>query len=267
MAREPYPNVNHTAAIITPQASFVKKEPSSSSPSATNASVFNITSRSIIPRLLLPPCSNFRLSRRSLRLPPPMLRSVGAPIVKRNLHLSVVCPAYAVICALAMYALWVRKPLDSQDPTMVEATQSVIDRLSLSRRKGGVRQLQLPLGSRVRNIEFRLEGGYGVEIVLILGFLCAVYGGIHLSAWNFHFSTEAEHYLWKGDYVQRFSCPVGFCAEYIYSRRYHRYFWLCAHSRVLDYTGLPRRRRCESYISPASGILFILRSCAAPLIV
>ena len=45
--REPYPNVNHDTATITPQASFVNKEPSSSSPSATNASVF-ITSRSTI---------------------------------------------------------------------------------------------------------------------------------------------------------------------------------------------------------------------------
>jgi len=57
--REPYPNVDHdTVAAITPQASVV---------------------------------------RRSLCLPPPMLLprpSMGAPIVKRNLHLlSVVCPA------------------------------------------------------------------------------------------------------------------------------------------------------------------------------
>jgi hypothetical protein len=100
-----------------------------------------------------------------------------------------------VVCALLMYALWFRKPLNIQDPTVVPATPVV-----MSCFKGETPDKSQYLLSRARNITIFMEDDVWSLILLLFGLLalCTAYGGVHLSAWNFHFPTEVEHYLWKG---------------------------------------------------------------------
>jgi len=104
-----------------------------------------------------------------------------------------------VVCALMMYALWFHKPLNIQDPTVVEATQVVISCFNSE-----ISDRSRYLRSRSWNIIlYTREDGSLFLLMLGLFALCLAYGGVHLSAWSFHFPTQAEHYLWKG--IKHFS--------------------------------------------------------------
>jgi len=126
----------------------------------------------------------------------------GYPLTLLELHTLV-----HAICAFAMYALWFRKPLDIKEPTVIEPTQVVIDRLKDMTTEINIQQY--PLHTRAKNIgamKTAHDHHFWLLTLSTLGFLCAGCGAVHLTAWNYHFPTEAEHNLWKGISAQCYSC-------------------------------------------------------------
>jgi hypothetical protein len=82
-----------------------------------------------------------------------------------------------------MYALWLKKPMDIRSAVVVH------DMVTESR------------SSRALNIKgtFLTDKSdtpfWGLMISLTT--ICALYGGIHLSTWNFDFPSNTERLLWK----------------------------------------------------------------------
>ncbi|KAF8252537.1 hypothetical protein K440DRAFT_631337 [Wilcoxina mikolae CBS 423.85] len=113
-------------------------------------------------------------------------KASGLPLTLLEVHTLV-----HVVCALFMYTLWFHKPLDIQDPTVVEPKKDVISGLALG--QWGIPRVY----SRAGNIIVYWEDQTYIQLFLGLLLLCAAYGGIHMAAWNFQFPTQVEHSLWK----------------------------------------------------------------------
>ena len=64
------------------------------------------------------------------------------------------------------------------------------------------------LVSRVQNWPWDdlLRNVNGLVVGMILWLACLAYGAIHLTAWNVHFPTVAEQWLWRSS-----SLYIGFC--------------------------------------------------------
>ncbi|KAI9767689.1 MAG: hypothetical protein M1840_005561 [Geoglossum simile] len=152
----------------------------------------------------------------------------GLPVTLLEVHTMV-----HVVCALSMYALWFRKPLDVKYPS-IDGSLSFRwgDRtLSYVKKDGTVTVLlqedrSLPedphtLGAwdncifwdRSQNVFLWPEGhiGFGemgkstgwgfplvqLRLLLVVAMLSAAYGGVHAAAWKFLFPSPAELLLWK----------------------------------------------------------------------
>jgi hypothetical protein len=88
-----------------------------------------------------------------------------------------------------MYALWFKKPMDIHDPTVLGPRDTQ-------------RLKNVPLGAPIKRAPNLGEGPnvsdwQGFVVLGILVVLCAAYGGVHLSTWNFDFPTPLEKKLWK----------------------------------------------------------------------
>ena len=132
-----------------------------------------------------------------------------------------------VICALLMYLLWLRKPLDVSVPVMITTDQ--IEKHNLIPRetkdllcqssftKGRVRDAQ---GSTVMHQHSGHKREYLIHRVtrdnsgrdvggFCLGFLSSwVYGGVHLTPWSSHFPTVLERMLWRASGLIIIGAPV-----------------------------------------------------------
>jgi len=127
----------------------------------------------------------------------------GYPLTLLELHTLV-----HVICAFAMYALWFRKPLDIQEPTVIVPMPVHIKTLMEKPAESNTEKLP-KLNKCAKNIgamKTARDDYLWLLVLFTLGFLCAVYGAVHLTAWNYHFPTEAEHYLWRGTCARCCSC-------------------------------------------------------------
>jgi hypothetical protein len=110
-----------------------------------------------------------------------------------------------------MYGLWFKKPMDIHDPTIIGREDT--DQLkaimhshrALSKRAPNLGQIprHRALSKRAPNLgqiprdliqqsDWRLGAVLGMLVIL-----CAAYGGVHLSTWNFDFPTPLEQKLWR----------------------------------------------------------------------
>jgi hypothetical protein len=120
---------------------------------------------------------------------------LGYPLALLEVHVFV-----HVVCALMMYAIWFKKPVDIRHA--VDVTDQIPEHL---------RTISFSNQLRVNNIEARNErlSGSRFEWVMVLfGSLIlmnAAYGGVHLSTWNFDFPTGIERLLWKSSCIMTLS--------------------------------------------------------------
>ncbi|EKM56212.1 uncharacterized protein PHACADRAFT_209689 [Phanerochaete carnosa HHB-10118-sp] len=120
------------------------------------------------------------------------------------------------ICAVTTYAIWWNKPFDIAEPTVIagaDADAIFEDLLRVSRgrtvRYAGLSQVTAFMRDAGTSPEATLLSQYGglQESVFVTdgppywlavtGFIAAVYGLIHLAAWNTTFPTPEEGYLWR----------------------------------------------------------------------
>jgi hypothetical protein len=97
-----------------------------------------------------------------------------------------------VFCAIVLYAVWWEKPFDVQQPIVIQAEDTVP---VVSRFVGG--GLEMEIINANRNFPLWL---WAACLIVCLGF-----GALHLVAWNFHFPTQAERWLWR---VSSLGCIV-----------------------------------------------------------
>jgi hypothetical protein len=94
-----------------------------------------------------------------------------------------------------MYALWFKKPMDIHDPTIIgredtEQLKAILhSHRALSKRAPNLGQIPEDL---TELSDWRLW-----TVLAMLVMLCAAYGGVHLSTWNFDFPTPLEQKLWR----------------------------------------------------------------------
>ncbi|KAK4160306.1 hypothetical protein QBC43DRAFT_293033, partial [Cladorrhinum sp. PSN259] len=124
----------------------------------------------------------------------------GLPLSLLELHTMV-----HVVCAILMYAFWLEKPLDIRSAESIHLPPELAKkllRLKDSTVSFYVKRSNLPgfdtswvyrfqLGDIFEYIRSRRS----LSIVAVT--LPILYGGIHLSAWNFEFPTHVEATLWK----------------------------------------------------------------------
>lgn len=90
-----------------------------------------------------------------------------------------------VLCAIVMYVLWWEKPYDVQQPIVMPATDP-IPHVSTTV-DGSVELIQ-------GNTLFQRDSWWVWPSILGV---CLAFGALHLVAWNFHFPSEAEKWLWR----------------------------------------------------------------------
>jgi hypothetical protein len=98
-----------------------------------------------------------------------------------------------------MYGLWFKKPMDIHDPTVLsrEETEQMKDipphPLIFFSTNPNFSKRAANWGIFPRDrVYWQVFPVLGVQVVL-----CAVYGGVHLSTWNFDFPTPIEQKLWR----------------------------------------------------------------------
>jgi hypothetical protein len=128
-------------------------------------------------------------------------KAYGLPITLLELHTMV-----HVVCAFSMYAFWLKKPLDVKSAEVLDKSKfgqvelhdvhfqqrgANIPGVSTSQiLDGDVTAIVIPIGHDT------LPAADYVFFTSLL-FLPLIYGGVHLSAWNFEFPTTVEGLLWK----------------------------------------------------------------------
>ncbi|KAI0109925.1 hypothetical protein F4814DRAFT_382936 [Daldinia grandis] len=131
-------------------------------------------------------------------------KAYGLPLTLLEVHTMV-----HVVCAFILYLCWFEKPLDVLNP-------DILDRSSYSDRMNHVLLEDVPRGIyRIRMIKRDLDFPTDTEtvdtvldasilerrsqwLIYTAAFLFpALYGGIHLTAWNSDFPSIPEHVLWK----------------------------------------------------------------------
>ncbi|GAB1318527.1 hypothetical protein MFIFM68171_08737 [Madurella fahalii] len=122
----------------------------------------------------------------------------GLPLTLLELHTMV-----HVACAIIMYGFWLEKPLDLRSPEMLDDSQYptiCMEYLNSDRetyfyaRRGNFRNITLS-----RNVPEKIRRYLGNDTLplLLMNALPILYGGIHLSAWNFEFPSTVEEVMWK----------------------------------------------------------------------
>jgi hypothetical protein len=99
-----------------------------------------------------------------------------------------------------MYALWFRKPVDIQDPEVIDPSAASL----LEDKFGPDGHLQWEIAQpRARNIKLEdyeilgLRLRHFLGIYAAMGGLSAIYGAVHIAVWNSDFPTQVEKCLWK----------------------------------------------------------------------
>lgn len=128
-----------------------------------------------------------------------------------------------VVCALAMYFMWLHKPLDIETPTVIEIETNIKDILLQAGPAAAQPYEQSPLDfvdnlapcwwinvqkylffrvdprqrpmQRFTNDKFPMVG-VGFEIFFYM-VVAHGFAGIHVAGWNFHFPTPFEMILWR----------------------------------------------------------------------
>ncbi|KAI5812376.1 hypothetical protein BZA77DRAFT_253280 [Pyronema omphalodes] len=118
----------------------------------------------------------------------------GYPLALLEVHVFV-----HVVCALMMYALWFKKPVDVRHA--VDVTDQIPQDLRTKVQSDLLRVNNLAVPSTWRNASWSLDVIMSGSIIL----MNAMYGGAHLSTWNFDFPTNIERMLWKT------SCIITLC--------------------------------------------------------
>jgi hypothetical protein len=103
-----------------------------------------------------------------------------------------------------MYALWFKKPMDIQDPTVLsreetERLKAIPPDLSLWTPNFSTNP-STNFSKRAANLGIFPSIRNQWKSLVVLGMLlvvCAAYGGAHLSTWNFDFPTPMEQKLWR----------------------------------------------------------------------
>ncbi|KAF1926189.1 uncharacterized protein M421DRAFT_68169 [Didymella exigua CBS 183.55] len=116
-----------------------------------------------------------------------------------------------VVCAFALYMLWWRKPLDIKDPHKIVGEHGLDKHIALMymcspkvfftwSTLGIFVGEPIYIADRVPNFPgFSYLGSVNVQrdiLKTVVAFAGAAYGGLHLSAWNDYFPTQAERIMW-----------------------------------------------------------------------
>ncbi|KAA8895953.1 hypothetical protein FN846DRAFT_967233 [Sphaerosporella brunnea] len=112
----------------------------------------------------------------------------GYPLAILEVHVFV-----HVLCALTMYGLWFKKPMDIQDPTVLNQQETAKLRTVM----GDYGRKLLKKASNLGSFSEEADTSTMYLTLGILVVLCAAYGGVHLSTWNFNFPTPIEQKLWR----------------------------------------------------------------------
>ncbi|KAI5815163.1 hypothetical protein BZA77DRAFT_316590 [Pyronema omphalodes] len=100
-----------------------------------------------------------------------------------------------VACAFLLYLLWFQKPLDVSAPTIISGAEAKTIHNFLYGVSGSFRHT-LELRTYIRNVDEVHGFGFLRET---LGFMtvCGLYGGLHMTTWNYHFPSEMEKMVWR----------------------------------------------------------------------
>jgi len=125
-------------------------------------------------------------------------KAYGLPLSLLELHTMV-----HVVCAMAMYAFWIEKPLDIRSAEVLDPSKFPdLNDLDLGKhtQRQGSNLAGFKLSSLLQADALEIVGtlgDMGGQLVATVGLLLpAIYGGVHLSAWRFEFPTPIES-LWK----------------------------------------------------------------------
>ncbi|KAK3986510.1 hypothetical protein QBC44DRAFT_402415 [Cladorrhinum sp. PSN332] len=119
----------------------------------------------------------------------------GLPLCLLELHTMV-----HVVCAILMYTFWLEKPLDLRSAERLQAPLTARYHLGPDDfyvDRGNIPDFDsswLYKLNIIKVYEYVLER---VSLSLVALILPILYGGIHLSAWNFEFPTATEALAWK----------------------------------------------------------------------
>jgi hypothetical protein len=87
-----------------------------------------------------------------------------------------------------MYVLWFKKPMDIRSELVVH--DILLDTVRTESRSSRALNLK---GTPITDTTDTTAWG----LIIFLTTICALYGGIHLSSWNFDFPSNTERLLWK----------------------------------------------------------------------
>ncbi|KAK4454848.1 hypothetical protein QBC34DRAFT_103179 [Podospora aff. communis PSN243] len=130
-------------------------------------------------------------------------KASGLPITLLELHTMV-----HVVCAFAMYAFWLKKPLDVKSTEILDISRFgdvALDDIHFRQRGAnipGVKTSWILAGDLEKIIDAfaddEARDRNRVPTLLYSALLLPlIYGCVHLSAWNFEFPTPVEGLLWK----------------------------------------------------------------------
>ncbi|KAI5792090.1 hypothetical protein FPQ18DRAFT_305392 [Pyronema domesticum] len=111
----------------------------------------------------------------------------GYPLALLEVHVFV-----HVVCALTMYALWFKKPMDIRSTVEIpqEGYAVLIGTAVVVERSNNIQSFEA-----IQNSDEKTGTDFVLWISLIL--ICGIYGGIHLAAWNSDFPSGTARLLWK----------------------------------------------------------------------
>ncbi|KAK4205110.1 hypothetical protein QBC40DRAFT_65911 [Triangularia verruculosa] len=138
-------------------------------------------------------------------------KAYGLPLSLLELHTVV-----HVVCAIIMYLLWLKKPLDLRAPYLIQSASGSNFQTRLQKMvkdRPGLRAAPYDwiYARRGDMVDFDFEEStsrhgfvYVVNYIaerrfftIVMLFLPLVFGSVHLSAWNFDFPSTIESTLWK----------------------------------------------------------------------
>ena len=120
-----------------------------------------------------------------------------------------------VMCALLIYAMWLKRPQDVISPTTMTSAEAIKGLTNHQIAK--VKECMGPLGEsawlEINNSIITDIAEASIFIGAILGLIVSgIYGGVYLAAWNGYFPTLLERALWRISSCIIAGMPGNFCA-------------------------------------------------------
>lgn len=115
-----------------------------------------------------------------------------------------------VVCAMLTYAFWWEKPFDIERPIVVDEPERPVGTEGDS-----VVPDELYMDGLLVDMDYEIASN-----ALIFGILGALFGALHIVAWNFAFPTEVERMMWRVGSVLCAVAPLVFSAASFWIERH-----------------------------------------------